>query len=130
MLGSPLINPFDQDPGVQIVHIPEGHLSIKNDIDTEHSKMFFSETMKPRANKFSMKQYLVIFYINPVNYAPRFRIGQAPAVICSHRRIMGKLKKKKKKNKKKKKHSPPPPRPHHPPRKKKKKKKKSSSLIP
>ena len=47
----PYINFAIHVPGVQIVHAPGGHLIIENYIAKEPSKIFFSEAMRPRANR-------------------------------------------------------------------------------
>ena len=39
--------------------------------------------MRPRANIFSMQQYLVVSYVKPANHAPGVQIGHAPGVISS-----------------------------------------------
>ena len=48
--------------------------------------------MRPSAYIFSMKQCLVVPYINPASQAPVVQTGHAPRVIISHRLIMEKLK--------------------------------------
>ena len=55
-------------------------------------KIFYSETARPEACLFSMKQCLVVPYINPANHAPWVQIGYTPGVINSHRITIGKLK--------------------------------------
>ena len=47
--------------------------------------------MRPTAYLFSMKQCLVVPYINAVNHTPGFKIAYAPVVFSSHRLIIGKI---------------------------------------
>ena len=48
-------------------------------------KIFFSETMRPRAYIFSIKQCVVVPYINVANQAPGVQIGHAPGAICLYK---------------------------------------------
>ena len=53
-------------------------------------KIFFSETMRPRAFIFCVKQCLVSPFIILANRNPGVQIGHARGVIICHRLIMGK----------------------------------------
>ena len=47
-------------------------------IAKEPSKIYFSETRRPRANCLCMQQCLVAFYTNPANHAPGVQFDYAP----------------------------------------------------
>ena len=47
-------------------------------IGKKHKKNFFSETMRPSAFIFCVKQYLVSSFIIPANRDPWVKIGHAP----------------------------------------------------
>ena len=55
-------------------------------------KIFFFETTKPKACIFSMKQCLVMAYINIANHAHGVQILYTAGVIGSHRLTLGKPK--------------------------------------
>ena len=44
----------------------------------KHKKIFFSETKRPRAFIFCLKQCIVVLFINPANRAPGVHTGPAP----------------------------------------------------
>ena len=48
----------------------------------QHEKIFLSETTRPRALIFGMKQRLVDFYQVCSNYTPGAKNGPAPGVTC------------------------------------------------
>ena len=53
-------------------------------------KIFFSETTRPTALIFGMKQWLMVLYINCAIHAPGIKFGHAPGVDSLHRLTMGK----------------------------------------
>ena len=68
--------------------------------DTSHrltmgktKKIFFSETTRPTALIFGMKQWLMVLYINCAIHAPGVKFGHAPGVDSLHRLTIGKTKK-------------------------------------
>ena len=53
-------------------------------------KIFFSETTRPTALIFGIKQWLMVLYINCAIHAPGVKFGYAPKVDSLHRLTMGK----------------------------------------
>ena len=79
----PFINPADHAPGVQVGHAP-GVIGLHRLILGKNiKKIFFSETMRPRAFIFCVKQCLVSPSIIPANRDPGVQIGHAPGASLS-----------------------------------------------
>ena len=78
----PFINPANHAPGVQVVHAP-GVIGLKKLIIGKHVKKSYSETMRPRAFIFCVKQCLVSPFIIPANSDPGVQIGHAPGASLS-----------------------------------------------
>ena len=70
------INSASQPPGFYIDSAP-GVISSHRLIMGKTTKIFFSETMRPRAFIFSMYQCLVVLFINSANPAPVVQTGHA-----------------------------------------------------
>ena len=77
------INPANQAPGLQTGQVPGGHMFILSYIAKEPSKLFLSETMRPRPNRLSMQRCLVVPNTNTANHAPGVQIGHTLGVISS-----------------------------------------------
>ena len=76
------MNPVNQAPGLQTGHIPVSHMFILSYLVKDPSKIFLSETMRPRINRLSMMRYSVFPNINPANNAPGVQIGHAPGSLA------------------------------------------------
>ena len=78
----PFINPANHAPGVQVGYALRGH-GLHRLIIGKHVKIFFSETMRPRAFIFCVKQCLVSPFIIPANHDPGVQIIHAPGASLS-----------------------------------------------
>ena len=79
----PFINRANHAPGVQVGHTP-GVIGVHRLIIGKNvKKIFFSETMRPKAFIFCVKQCLVSPFIIPANGDPGVQIGHAPGASLS-----------------------------------------------
>ena len=79
----PFINPANHAPGVQVGHAP-GVIGLHRlIIEKKRKTIFFTETMRPRAFIFCVKQYLLSPFIISANRDPGVQVGHAPGASLS-----------------------------------------------
>ena len=78
----PFINPANHAPGVQVDLAP-GVIGLHRLIIGKHVNTFFSETMRPSAFIFCVKQCLVSPFIIPANRDPGVQISHSPGASLS-----------------------------------------------
>ena len=75
-------------PGANI-GLAQGSHVLHRLIQEKHEKIFFSETIMPRALIFGMKHHLVDLYQVCINHAPGAKNGPAPGSHVLHRLLEG-----------------------------------------
>ena len=88
------INCANHAPGVKFGHAPWVDSLHRPTIGKKLKKMFFSETTRPTALIFGIKQWLMVLYINCANHVPGVKFGHATGVDSLHRPTIGKTKNK------------------------------------
>ena len=84
------INFANHAPGIKFGHAPGVDSLHRPSIGKKLKKIFFSETTKPTALIFGMKQWLMVLYLNCAIHAPGVKFVHAPGVDSLHRLTMGK----------------------------------------